>query len=57
MKFIGGLICALILAVAGYFWFSETPPAINKEALLFNPPVGDVRYFAVDQTRRFRINS
>ncbi|MET4028445.1 hypothetical protein ABIE59_003996 [Marinobacter sp. MBR-99] len=26
MKFIGALTCALILAVAGYFWFSETPP-------------------------------
>ena len=56
MKFIGALICALILAVAGYFWFSETPPAINKEALLFNPPVGDVRYFAVDQTTEIGVS-
>ena len=56
MKFIGALVCALILAVAGYFWFSETPPAINKEALLFNPPVGDVRYFAVDQTTEIGVS-
>lgn len=56
MKFIGALICALILAVTGYFWFSETPPAINKEALLFNPPVGDVRYFAVDQTTEIGVS-
>lgn len=56
MKLIGALICALILAVAGYFWFSETPPAINKEALLFNPPVGDVRYFAVDQTTEIGVS-
>lgn len=56
MKFIGALICALILAVTGYFWFSETPPAINKEALLFNPPVGDVRYFAIDQTTEIGVS-
>ena len=56
MKFIGVLLCALILAVTGYFWFSETPPAINKEALLFNPPVGDVRYFAIDQTTEIGVS-
>src|SRR5690554_2426919 len=56
MKFIGALSCALILAVAGYFWFSETSPGINKEALLFNPPVGDVRYFAVDQTTEIGVS-
>lgn len=56
MKFIGALVCALILAVAGYFWFSQTPPAINKEALLFNPPVGDVRYFAIDQTTEIGVS-
>lgn len=56
MKFIGALSCALILAVAGYFWFSETSPAINKETLLFSPPVGDVRYFSVDQTTEMGVS-
>ncbi|ERS10439.1 hypothetical protein Q673_12685 [Marinobacter sp. EN3] len=56
MKLIGALVCALILAVASYFWFSEAPPAINKEVLLFNPPVGDVRYFAVDQTTEIGVS-
>lgn len=56
MKFIGALICALILAVAGYFWFSETPSAINEQALQFNPAVGDVRYFAVDQTTEIEVS-
>ncbi|MFL1467491.1 hypothetical protein [Marinobacter sp. HN1S83] len=48
MRIIGALTCALILGIAVFWVFSESTPAVDNPA--FNPPVGDVRYFSIEQT-------
>ncbi len=48
IRIIGALTSVLVLGIAVFWVFSESTPAVDNPA--FNPPVGDVRYFSIEQT-------